>query len=300
MSGFYFILGSAFMNGLMLPLSKSVVDRYPAYQFMFYMSILAVLFGLFFSPRDTIFPKRWLHGPDRFWFLAHTLTVSLALWSFWEGVKYVSPTVAALIANTQVVFVFILGSVFLAEKISFRFITGALIVGGGVLILKSEGGSLNIHIEKDYGLIMVIVSALSFAVADLCIKYTSASLRMIPFVNLRNIILALIFASLAGYHGGLVLPPWEDLAVIAGASSMGLFMGRLFYNWGLKRLSMSLAILIFQTYPLFTVFWSYFLLGEVPSAYQWLGGSVLVLGIVFLLLPQLKPLFQKLMPVRTL
>ncbi len=57
-------------------------------------------------------------------------------------------------------------------------------------------------------------------------------------------------------------------------------LGHSLFNWSLKYLSPTLVAIckIFQ--PVFTVIWAYLLFHEVPAPNQWMGGIVVIAGII--------------------
>jgi DME family drug/metabolite transporter len=90
----------------------------------------------------------------------------------------------------------------------------------------------------------------------------------------------LLFILLAlGKAGALASLPLEVVAVTVVSGVIGLGIGDTLYMIGLKSVGVAKAVPLASTYPLFSLLWATFLLGEPITVPAVLGASAILIGI---------------------
>jgi drug/metabolite transporter (DMT)-like permease len=125
-------------------------------------------------------------------------------------------------------------------------------------------------------------AAISWAVAP--ILYRRALFKMKPIsANIvrcaSNAAVLVIILFAFGKAEALTSLPMETVAIIVSSGVIGLGVGDTLYMIGLNSVGVARAVPLAATYPLFSLVWATFLLGEPVTATAVLGASVILLGI---------------------
>ena len=128
-------------------------------------------------------------------------------------------------------------------------------------------------------------AAVSWAVAP--ILYRRALFKTKPvsanIVRCASNAAVLLFILLAlGKAGALASLPLEVVAVTVVSGVIGLGIGDTLYMIGLKSVGVAKAVPLAATYPLFSLLWATFLLGEPITVPAVLGALAILFGIWFL------------------
>jgi drug/metabolite transporter (DMT)-like permease len=125
-------------------------------------------------------------------------------------------------------------------------------------------------------------AAISWAVAP--ILYRKALLNIKPIsaniVRCASNAVVLVLILLAfGKAGALASLPMEVVVAIVASGVVGLGIGDTLYMIGLNSVGVARAVPLAATYPLFSLVWATFLLGQPVTATAVLGAFVILLGI---------------------
>jgi drug/metabolite transporter (DMT)-like permease len=132
-----------------------------------------------------------------------------------------------------------------------------------------------------FGVVLALLSAMSFGLSQILVRknldqsnYIYISLTITIMGNIILWPLALTFTNLNTVNfEGL----W--LFIVAGMLAPGI--ARLFYFKGMETAGISANASIFATYPLYTSIIAILLLGEVPTAENWIGLICIIIGVIF-------------------
>jgi drug/metabolite transporter (DMT)-like permease len=125
-------------------------------------------------------------------------------------------------------------------------------------------------------------AAISWAVAP--ILYRRALFKMKPIsanivrcASNAAVLVLILFAF--GKAGAIASLPMEAVAIIVASGVIGLGIGDTLYMIGLNSVGVARAVPLAATYPLFSLMWATFLLGEPVTATAVSGAFVILLGI---------------------
>jgi DME family drug/metabolite transporter len=132
------------------------------------------------------------------------------------------------------------------------------------------------------GELFALGAALSWAIAP--ILYRKALLNTKPIsanivrctTNAGVLVAALL---LLGKVGALTALPIGTMILVVVSALIGLGLGDTLYMIGLKYVGVSRAVPLASAYPLFSVVWAIFLLGQPLSLADVLGAAVIIFGI---------------------
>lgn len=198
---------------------------------------------------------------------------------YFFGLKYTSPGNASLIALTEIFFTFLFFNVWKKNYISAKHITGALfmIVGAIIVLLP--------NIKTFHPGDLLVLAATMFAPVGNFLQQrarTKVGSETIMFV--RSAIVSPIIFALAYFIGNTLSPggsgrSWLFL-VINGVLLLGL--SKLLWIEAIHRISVTKAIALGSTSPLFTLLFSWGILKQAPTIFQLLSFFPLIVGVVLL------------------
>ena len=199
------------------------------------------------------------------------------------GLKYSSPTIAAVIIATIPVFSPLIGYLSFREKLSpINFIGIAISFGGVILMLITRDLSLAADIKGVCFLFCAVAAALLYTVTlrKLTMKYSA--LLLVANQNLIGIFLFSPFFFLFEAKSAFSVPLTGEivssmllLAILASSVSF------VFFAHSVKLLGISKSNIFSNLIPVFTAIFSYLLLSE-SFTFQKIAGIALVIGGVYL------------------
>ena len=177
---------------------------------------------------------------------------------------------AILLVYTAPIYVAMLSAWFLQERVTaFDWLTILLVLSGMGLFFFER-----LTVEGFWGNICAIVGGMAFAWVVLCLRKQQGT-SLLETVLLGNMIAALVgmpfmFRTLPD------LSSWVAL-LLSGTVQIGLAF--VLYVIAMRSVSALEAILIPVIEPLLNPLWVFLLLGEVPSLWTVIGGSVVVVSV---------------------
>ncbi|HKZ87796.1 MAG TPA: DMT family transporter [Candidatus Bathyarchaeia archaeon] len=132
------------------------------------------------------------------------------------------------------------------------------------------------------GELAALGAAVSWAVAPILyrralFKTSPISANIVRCVSNAAVMLLVLFA--LGKVGALASLPAGVVVVTVASGVVGLVIGDTLYLVGLKSVGVARAVPLAATYPLFSLIWATFLLGQSVTATAVLGAFVILLGI---------------------
>jgi len=276
-TGDLYALVCALVCGLGNIPAKVALDRLPVEIYIFYF----FLFG-FFIISLTLFKKS--SRDEIFQINLKTLSLIAILAVFFMGALYlmmtalkmIEPATVSFLSRFEVIVTVVLAYMILKERLLFIEIVGGMIAVGGVIILKYK---TNLDISK--AATLMVLSSFCFAAAEIIIKKNIKILGTIRFVFYRNLFMICFVYIIMTFEGRtLFLPDNNTLLVILSAAILLPVVGRITYMEALKRIKVSRAALITQSTPLFTAFFAFIILATYPAPIEWLGGALIIAGVV--------------------
>jgi len=283
--GYLFALLSGIAAGTTVATGKLGGVNISALSYVFFCSLISglVTFAYLLTSRKVelnIIPKRsWgaLAG--------HVVASFFAMWAFWEGTKLMNAAVASFLVRTEVVFIILLSVLFLGERFRRKEVLACLIILAGAFAI-SEGNPVQIFVNlrngDAQGIGFILLSAIAFGVTEFFSKKIAAHVTPLNLVLARNILLSAMFGATGIALGQLQVPNRHDLGIIAISAIAGPLFARLFFMHALRTVDLGKASLFGQVEPFFAALLSLFLFHDIPTARQWLGGTLIITGCVLI------------------
>lgn len=247
-------------------------------------TLIAVVFaGIFVVVPST---RPHLHGWKdwRLFALIGVIAVPGAQLTIVNGQRYLSPPLVSLVPTTAPAFAAIIAAVWLNERVGTRQIVGFVIALSGVAVVILAGsGASELTVDNPWGAALTIISPMSWAVYTILTKMLTTRFQPITAIGL-----AMIAGSLS------MLPLWPH--AIAGISDItaaqwawmtflvfgGTVVPYMVWWYALGQLTAATTTAYMYAIPLAALFWSWAVLGIVPTPVALLGGAVIIVGVAMI------------------
>ena len=195
-----------------------------------------------------------------------------------------------LIGRIEPPLVLALSIFILREKVSWLVILGAVISFVGVvltIVLQSPESpmiSMGVGFDIGTGEVMAIIGAICLAISTILSKVSLARIPLGIYTIFRTTVGTLVFFIVViklygASHFTDVFTPvlWQWMVIYSLFIVVG---GQLAWFQGLKTTNTEDVSLASSFSPLAGIIAAYLILGEVPNTAQYIGGSVIILGII--------------------
>ncbi|RKX30383.1 MAG: hypothetical protein DRP46_05575 [Candidatus Zixiibacteriota bacterium] len=203
---------------------------------------------------------------------------SFALYLLMLSLKLIEPATVSFLSRFEVIITVVLAYIILREKLKFIELVGGIIALGGIFILKYKT-----NLTISYAATLMILSSFLFSAAEIIIKKNIHRLGTGQFLFFRNLFnIGIMFVILFVQGQSLHVPPAETMWLILAAAILLPVLGRATYMEALKRINVSRAALVTQATPLFTALFAFMILTTYPTLTEWLGGALIVGGVIII------------------
>lgn len=198
-------------------------------------------------------------------------------------------TNVVLIGRIEPPLALVLSIFLLKERVDIWSIIGAIVSLSGIVMtvflqtLWENMMSPSVFITVGRGEIMTAVAAVALAVATIISKSRLTQIPLGIFSIFRTVLATIVYFIVVLYLYGInhfmdVGSPflWQWMLIYGGVI---VVLGQLFWFNGLKNSSASEVSLASSFNPIAGILFAYLILGEIPTAAQYIGGGIILLGI---------------------
>lgn len=230
----------------------------------------------FFTPKEKIDRKDWGRIV-----LGGLFGVALNQTLFFNGLVLTTPVNAALIMTSNPIFVLIVATFMLREKLSTRKITGIILgLVGAVFLIKLQ------EVQKDasnptLGNLLVLINALSYGMYLIVVKPIMSKynpITVIKWVFTIGAVMVLPFG-LTQFSEMDMSMPMEAWSRIGYVVIFTTFLAYLFNIFALKNVNASVVSSFIYLQPITTAILSFFFIGETLNWIQILCGLTIFVGV---------------------
>lgn len=198
------------------------------------------------------------------------------------GLEYVTPSESAMLYYTAPLWTAILAATLLGEKATVLRVSGTALGFAGIFVFFILG-TVSV-LTLGFGAVFTLIGALSWAIGTVLFRKTMRGTRPLDASAAQFLIGAAIMISLSlalekGRPVVLNADYWVYL-IYAGLISTALGFGVIWFNLLNRVEASSLSAFSFLT-PMFAVFFSFLITGEMINTIQ-IGGAVLVFAGIYL------------------
>ena len=269
-----YLLGIVVIWGSTFAIIKGILDQIMPFTFLAYRFFWAAfILGLIFWKRlkninKMILKKGSLIGI--FLFLGYTFQT--------VGLKYTTATKAGFITGLSVILVPIISHFFIREKISKNSIIGVILAVIGLWFLNYNSSFI-----FNFGDFLVLLCAVSFAMHIISVglyarkvDYVLLVMVQLTTVFVLSFLMALFFER-PGIH--LYYPSgvwWSIILTGIFATALAFYMQNKFQRYS----TATKTAIIFSGEPIFGAIFAYLLLGEKVGLIAWIGGLLIIFGMI--------------------
>lgn len=262
------------------------------YRMLFSILIMSPLFFFKYTHEVKKLSKRdWLFTTIAGIFLAF----HFILW--FESLNYTSVASSTVLVTLQPLFAFAGTYFFFKEKLSVKTIVSALIaIGGSVLIAY---GDFKISGQALFGDILALIACALITAYLLFGQDIRKRLSLVTYTfvvyGVSTITLFFYIVLKGESFGPYPAQEWMWFVLLAIIPNL---LGHTLFNWALKWVSTNVISIAILFEPVGAAILAYFILGEYLNASQIIGGTVVILGIMFFIIDyeKIKKIFFKVFP----
>ncbi|VVB81404.1 EamA-like transporter family protein [uncultured archaeon] len=275
--GYYLVFGTAVISGISIFLNKFAVKCLDPYFFTFSKNVLVAVF-LFsmlllmgeWAELKALKFKQWLQL-----IIIGLVGGSVPFLMFFKGLQLTSAATASFMHKTMFIYVAVLAAVFLKEKISRRFLVGALLLLlGNYLLVKSLG--------FDAGALLVFGATLLWAVENVISKYVLKDLssRVVAFGRMFfGSLFIIVFLAVNGSISQILSLSVSHVEWVLFTSILLLLYVTTWYE-GLRTIDVSTATCILLLGSVITTGLQFAFGDATPTIAQAIGVVLLIAGVV--------------------
>ncbi|PMC40772.1 EamA family transporter [Bacillus sp. UMB0899] len=245
------------------------------YRLFFSTVLIAPIFFLkHFSEMKNLSKKDWIYSTIAGVFLAF----HFILW--FESLNYTSVASSVVLVTLQPLFAFIGTFLFFKEKVSIvAIISGLIAITGSVIISWGDFKVSGIALLGDLLALAACAMITAYLLFGQGIRKRH-SLTLYTFI-----VYGISSITLLGYCLLLQYPlapyPQEDWIYFLLLAIIPTLLGHSLFNWSLKWVSTNTISIMILFEPVGSIILAYYLLGEKMILSQMIGGTVILLGIIF-------------------
>lgn len=191
-----------------------------------------------------------------------------------EALARLDAGLTSVLQQTQVLFVAAAAFFFLGERITLRFMIGAIIALAGFAVAQSpDGGALRV------GMLFAIASALAFGMMHVITRKVIDRIDPIWVNALRLWLAVVILASLIGpvrALSGLGARAWF---LCFAAAFVGPYLGRICIMYAVRYIPASQSALLVLFAPVFAFALGFIAFGSIPGPLDVVGAALILAGI---------------------
>lgn len=206
------------------------------------------------------------------------LLCTVGAFLIFSGLHRLDPTVTSFLARSEALFMILLGFTVLDERFTARTGGGIILAVAGMIIISYGTGQGQIWI-----VIMVIGGYLADSLYRLVIKCITASTSAFLINWVRVTTAAIVLGAVAAGTGHFHIPTSAShLIVLVVGAFFGPFLAHTLYFYSLRYIGLSELAVMRTTQPLFVALYASVFLGMIPTANQFAGGVLIIIGAILL------------------
>ena len=193
------------------------------------------------------------------------------------GLMQTTPSKSAFITSVSVILVPVILSIFRIKKVDFKiWISVSLATLGLYILLNPSGGEVNI------GDILTFGCALSFALHVIAQDYYLTKGSSISRLFLSQVMFVSLFSSgsVFLFESPEIIISQRLIIAILVTGFLATFVAIMLMVWAQTILNANQTALLLSLEPVFAALFSVTFTGEILGIYGWIGGMIVVLGVI--------------------
>ena len=232
-----------------------------------FSTILVILMGKAHEFKS--FRKYWK------WLLLANLLQSMSIVASFYALSILGPSLMGFLSHLTLLFVVFAGVLVLKERFNIYEILSGIVILIGVISISFGTGKLIIT-----GIILIIIIATTIALWRLIIKTKLASIHPMVNVSYRAISATIFIFIFARIIGEFEFSVSKGLWFATVPSILSAVLNQYYTFKAYKYIGISKVALVSALSPILLAILSFFIFREVLNLNQWVGGLIIVLGVI--------------------
>lgn len=279
--GYLFLVATALFTAVSYAFGRALdhnLDLETATFFWFFSSFVLSIFVTLLVPAQRAEIKKIRSYTKIFIYTSVLTSIGAALWIM--SIRTIGIPLTSFLMKAQTLFSLFLGMIFLGERLN---------KGESVGIVITIVGGVIVAYQRDFGLLMGTITALSAAFFYSCIafivKKVAQDLNMLMVANLRALGVSIVMIIFLVTTGTFEMPSsYIDIVFMALGGISGAYIAKASQFQAIKLIDVSRTTAVMPLESLFVVLLSYFIFQEIPSVIKLLGGALIIIGVIFLVI----------------
>lgn len=215
--------------------------------------------------------RQWL------WSLAASACLALHYLTWMTSLNSTSTFASVALVCTQPLFVAALSGVVLKEHMPRRSLPGAAVALIGALLIGADG-FMNVT-DDLMGDLLALGGAALMAGHWLCSRYARRTTEALPYTLLVYAQTAVLLAVCMLFSGGFRITGQAILPIL-GLAVGSTLLGHMMFTIALGKVSATVVSFALLGEPVGAMLWSMLMFGEFPDTVLYIGGGLVLLGLV--------------------
>lgn len=200
-------------------------------------------------------------------------TIGVMIWFY--SISVVGSGFVSLLSKMQVIWAYILGTLFLGELIKRHHIIGIFLTFAGMIALQSTSLSIDLFV---FGL--MIAQSMCYGIQSFLVKKHLKGYSSLALVIIRSLVMTAMMAAMLAPFMTFPQIAWNPLLLLIISQVFGLFIGRVYYFKAHELLPISELNIFLMIGPVVTMIAAFFLFGDVLTLLEVLGAAIVLLGLI--------------------
>jgi drug/metabolite transporter (DMT)-like permease len=238
----------------------------------------------------SLLPLAWGRGGLRLsqlqplpWVVIAGLSFCPMIWTFVTSMERTTSANTIILMYTAPLWVLVLAPWLTGDRAQRRDLWAAAIgmAGMATIVLAPSAVGQSQTDGETAGMLLGLASGLGLAIVTLALRRLQEA-DPIAIVCLSNLFTAGVLLAAAGLQESL-RGPWWAILWLAGLGTVQIAAPYALYGWCLRWLTPQRATIVMLTEPIMNPIWVWLVIGEVPSWATFLGGAMIIGGLVVMI-----------------
>jgi len=231
--------------------------------------------------REKIAPKIW----GILFFLGFTGTFAFGV-MLYAGLRHTTPVNATLINAFNPTLTIMLSILFLGEKLRGKQLIGFILSFIGVIWIAVQGQPERLmSMTFNQGDLLILAAALVWAIYNIAVKKIAKDISPMDLTT-YSMFFGVLLLLPSAYFELKVTPvtvpiTWTMMAALIYLGVFCSVVAFFLWNRGIAQVGPSKAAMLYNLIPVSAAVLSYLILGEIPQGYHWLGGTLVLWGVIW-------------------
>lgn len=238
----------------------------------------------------SMLPLAWWRGGLRLsnlrplpWTIIAALSFCPMTWTFVASVGRTTSANAIILMYTAPLWVLLLAPLLTGDHAQRRDLWAAAIGMAGmatIVLAPSLVGQQQSGTEIT-GMVLGLASGFGLAILTLALRRLQHA-DPVAITSINNLFTAAVLLSVAAWQG-ILHSPWWAILLMAALGTFQIATPYALYCWCLRHMTPQKATIIMLTEPIMNPIWVWLGMGEVPSWSTFLGGAMIIGGLVVMI-----------------